>query len=180
MIDPDAKAVVAPELMPGERLLWAGRPQRLPLNALGLMGTVMAGLFVVIGLFVILGALLADGGAFVVVFGCVWTVISGWNLYSFSRMLRGPASQSYALTDRRGIIVETMGRGRWATLGPQDLCSFERSGGSDIGTLSFNDPGIMGMTFQFKPTLPLKSFRNIANPAQVERLIHQTFSGATP
>ena len=179
MSDPDARAVLASELMPGERVLWAGRPQGVPFNSMGVLGTVMGAVFIAIGVVWIIAAI-ATGNTFQVMFMSVWTAIAGWNTYVFSGLLRGPASQSYALTDRRGIVVETMGRGRRATLGPQDLRTFERSGGADVGTLSFGTSSSVDFLFRGRPRLPLDTYHKIPKPADVGRLILETFSGATP
>ena len=194
-IDPDAAHWVAPELMPGETLVWAGRPQRRtwPLSALWITGFSLFWLVLtlpmLVGVFNLPGE--ADSGevlgliprliagAFMAVFPAVGVFMLGTGIVQ----LLSPGRERYALTDRRGLVVSPGvpwvpgGGHRVASLSPDALLNSEKRGNTSIGSISFGGSGKPFSAFASNPWRPpLDTFRKIAALARVEALIHSTFA----
>ena len=195
MIDPDAKALVSPELMPGERLLWAGRPQGRVWTFVGVW-TVGFSLFWLAATLPMLLVFAFGSGEMVdgetppaaarvigFLFALIFSGVGVVTLLMGLRHLQGPTRERYAVTDRRGLIVSPFMGYRSASLSPDALMNSERSGKPSRGSLSFGGRGGMFGTFNANPWKPpLDTFRKIKDPARVQALIHQTFAptGATP
>lgn len=156
MIDSDIRHIVERELVSGEKLLWAGRPMKMPLPwlAIGYL------IFIIIWFIGFLNMFFFGGfseffteepfsvsalpflliPAFIL---CVGLAI----LWGTARLIRRPAKQIYGLTQNRGLIIENKGKGPVHSIRPAELASLTRKGGSDIGTLEFRSPNLM--QFQF-------------------------------
>lgn len=170
----ELKNIVQKEIRSGESVLWVGRPNSMPLNAMGIMGTAMGGLFCIIGTLVFIGALFS-GVVFAAVFMAIWTSIAAWNLYIFSGMLFGPRKQIYAITNKRGIIIENFRKDRVATINPAMISSYEIERHGEEATLRFGEKrGMFFMTMS--PNLPLDTFHRVTDYKNLENLIHCTFA----
>ena len=195
MIDPDAKAAVTPELMPGERLLWAGRPQGRVWTFMGMWLVGFSLFWLALTLPMLLGVVFGmedttDGEEIVfaarivaALFVLAFPAAGVFMLVNGIKHLLGPARERYAVTDRRGLIVSPFMGYRVASLSPDALMNSERSGKPNRGSLSFGGRGGMFGTFYANPWKPpLDTFRKIDDPARVQALIHQTFAptGTTP
>ena len=195
MIDPDAKAAVSPELMPGERLLWAGKPQGRVWTFTGVWLVGFSLFWLAITLPMLFGVIFgmddaADGEEIAVavriiaaLFILAFPAAGVFALVNGIKHLLGPARERYAVTDRRGLVVSPFMGYRAASLSPDTLMNSERSGKPNRGSLSFGGRGGMFGTFYANPWKPpLDTFRKIDDPARVQALIHQTFAptGATP
>ena len=171
MADADIHARIAPYLKPGERVLWAGKPARAPLNGMGLMFVVMGGLFFLIGLGITLASLVTLSP--VALFGMLFAAAGGWNFYCGLRFTAAPARQLYALTDQRALIVETFLGTRVGTLSPAKLCAFATERKGDIGTVRF-EPETSVFAMGPRVSVPLNAFLNIDAVDRVEDLITRT------
>ncbi len=97
MIDPDVSSIIAPHLREGETLRWAGRPQNGPFLKRYLLLIWFLPFFIIIfttGMFAALLPFLIIAGAVFVQLGFHWYVC---------------AKQSYAVTDKRVLIVNKPG-----------------------------------------------------------------------
>ena len=170
MTDPDAHQRIAPYLKPGERVLWAGKPAKAPVNIIGLMLALIGGLFFLIGL----GITVSGLGALspIALFGMGFAFVGGWNLYSGLRFTVAPARQLYALTDQRAVIMETFFGTRVGTLSPAKLCAFTTERKGKFGTIRF-EPETSVFAMGPRVSVPLNAFLNIDAVDRVEDLITQ-------
>ena len=144
MIDPDAKAAVSPELMPGERLLWAGKPG--PLTGFWLwsrwVSCTIGGVVLMMLLPASLSMLweaarsgplsLAVGLAIFALLGALPTLV----MFSVWRMQAMDRSESYALTDKRLLIHEAAWPEQVWSLPREALIWADFSAASPPGTLT--------------------------------------------
>lgn len=149
--------------------MWAGKPAGMPMNPMGLMGTIIGGLFILFGAFFMLSAI-GSGNVFAIVFSLIWCSIVAFHLYTFSGMLLGPSRQVYAITDQRGLIVESSRGTRMASLEPEKLRSFELTRKGKLATFKF---GPSSSPFMMQPTLktPLNAFHLVPDSKTVEKHI---------
>ena len=171
IIDQDLRNLVKPELRAGEKLLWADKPRRFPLNiwtsyflGFSIVWTLMA--------VTITRATGEDSGVVPFnVIGIVFPIIGILFVIAGLFVFISPSKEIYAVTNHRGVILKRFLLRNTLSLSPEKMSNPERRGGSDIGTLNFESgmPRTTGQMF-FR-----KSFKNISNPKQVEDLIYKTF-----
>lgn len=171
IIDQELKDKILPELRAGEKLIWADKPQKFPMNYIGLIYIVFAIVWAII-VVTIIRPLFSNAGALDV--DMVIPVFSYFSVFFFLLgllLLIIPTRETYAVTDQRGLIFWRFPMRRVASLSPETLTNLSRTGKEEIGTLNAESgPPRTPMQMAFK-----KSFKNISNPKQVEDLIYKTF-----
>ena len=194
MIDPKAKDIITPELREGETLLWADKPNRLPLTGASLFQLLFSFIWLLLVLLIIFGVLssieimdseLLPPGlvkelakplvALVFYLPLAFLLIGMMLLLNSVRLLISPLFQVYAVTDQRGIIASTLTPRRVISLSARSFARMERTGSSDIGTLEIasrqGSRNLRAALYQVQ----LDSFHKIRNPKQVEAMIHERF-----
>ncbi len=174
MIDAEIRDIIKQELTTGEKLLWSGAPQKAywpPLLIFYLIfisfWLCLVFVFLVVGLSQLgkepVAALFVAVPGLMFLFGLLFLWIS-------YKALRRPGKQIYGLTNRRGLIIDNYGQGTIRSLGPDDLASLTRKGGSSMGTLQFQGPRFNQFSFDLS-NLSGVAFYNITNPKEVENII---------
>ncbi|NNC37287.1 MAG: hypothetical protein EX271_13695 [Acidimicrobiales bacterium] len=193
-IDEKVRKQVTPELRKGEVLLWADRPNRLPISMSSIFLMLFSFIWLSVVLLIILGVftsiqvaeteIIPPGLvtelakpiialAFYVPF--FFLLIGLMLLLSSVRLLISPLFQVYALTDQRGIIASNLFPRRIISITSHGFERIERTGNDDIGTLEIasrqNRRDLRTAMYQVQ----LDSFQKIKKPKAVERLIHEQF-----
>jgi len=186
MLEASDMGEIKSELRTGERILWSGKPEMPPRTAGHTFQFVFSCIWTLVVVLIFLPAGLVavfggDSGAFgfvfilfvggFIAFG-VWQVIRSFHAY------KSPQFDLYALTDQRGMIVNTYQNKHVTALSPSDLLSSDRSiKRGDIGSLAFG-PAVSSI-FQLQASTfgdkVQKSFKNIRDPKKLEDLIYATF-----
>lgn len=186
IIDKELRDKIQPELMAGEKLLWAGKPAKFPLSFMALYLTAFSVFwtFMVTGIFGVgissefgssnssMGSLNIGFLLFASLFIC-----AGIGMFLVGlKTLISPSREIYAITNQRGIIISPFFRYRMASLSEDCLKNSERKGRPELGTLLFSgkSSGLMGMMMNPYQT-ELNAFRKITDPKKVEDLIYKTF-----
>jgi hypothetical protein len=169
-MDTRLRAIIQPELVSGERLVWAGRPNRLRLAIpWTLFACVWTGL----------AALFSNGnpdgelfGKLAMVIGPVFILFGLWLFVMSVRRALAVGATVYAVTDRRALILSAGAQVR--SFGPQDLGSLHRRG-LKRGDIIFRDaiPRAAGDTAERTGSFTDYGFFGIADPRSVERLIRE-------
>ena len=192
MIDPELRDIIAPELAKGEELLWAGQPQKNPFLYSGIYALVFA--------IVWIGAILyfeyswikgfffpKDGSslsAFSFLFGlavsCLMLLVGYFQLRYAIIHLFGIKKQVYALTSKRGLIVENYWKKRSLSLDKTALSIMHKEIKKSLGTLIFGVPEVLKRKdkhrFNVMHLIRLAPiFYNIENPNEIEALILKHF-----
>ena len=163
------RSVLSSELQSGEKLLWVGSPARFPIYFSTLFPLLWVGGFIVFGLFGLLKTI-SSGSTFGMIFVLIWLSVVATFFYIHLRRLTAPSKQDYALTDRRGIILELQGNKRSGHLSREQLKSYERRQYGGRTTLIFGKPGsATTMAAYLQP--PLDTFHMIDDYPEVEQLI---------
>ena len=153
----------------GERLLWIGSPAKFPIYFSTLFPTLWSAGFVLFGFYTLLSVAFS-GSLFGIIFVLIWLTVVSTFFYIHLRRLTAASKQIYAITDRRGIILELQGSMRVASLSPEQLKSFERRKHGKLATLSFSQTrNAYSMTNYIQP--PLDTFHMIDDHFDVERII---------
>lgn len=171
-----------PELRAGERLLWAGKPASFPLNPGAVFLAGFLTLWTAMAVFMS-GMFMSQQGdiplpfsAVPFVFVCIGSLAL---LFSFKGLI-APSRQIYAITDQRGIIISPFLGRSIASLNADILLNSVRKGSGDKGTLFFGPQISMFNNQSFDALkVQLNAFHNIKNAAEIESLIHKTFSPKT-
>ena len=197
MIDEDVRDIVALELQPDEKLLWADKPARFPISVAGLYNLVFSIIWCVIVFSVFNGVIFGmyefffgspditpkefhevelskSTVLYVLAFVSIFVGIGFLNLFWGVKMTIGPSKQIYAVTTKRVIIFDRFLSRRIASIRTEQLGQSECLGTERIGTLSFGGGGFNLFTTPVWKT-PLDQFHKIKNPREVESLIHKTF-----
>ena len=196
MINEDVRYMIEAELGEGEEVLWTDRPDGLYISTSALYGLVISIFWVGIT------ALLFGGGVFAIftddgnpdnamlsfyrnsadfrnIFWLMTVTFTGVSVYLVlytSYLLISPSREKYAVTNLRGIIIRPFIRYRIINLSPDQLKSFERTGGPDYGTLTFKSKIKTVLSLLTKShQKDVTAFHKIRNPKQVENLIYKTF-----
>ena len=194
MIDPKAKDIIERELRGGEALLWADKPNRLPLTGASLFQLLFSFIWLLLVLLIIFGVLssiqimdseLLPPGlikelakpviALVFYLPLAFLLIGLMLLLNSVRLLISPLFQVYAITDQRGIIASTLWPRRVISLTRRSFERMERTGGAAVGTLEIasrqGSRNLRAALYQVQ----LDSFHKIRDPKAVEALIHEQF-----
>lgn len=199
-IDTKVQKRIVPELRDGETLLWADRPNRLPISTGSVFLLLFSFIWLSVVLLIIFGVLtsiqvvendIIPPGlvtelakpvvalAFYVPF--FFLLVGLMLLLSSVRLLISPLFQVYAITDQRGIIASNLFPRRIISITEHGFARIERTGSEDIGTLEIADKQNKRDLRTAIYQVQLDSFQKIKNPKAVEALIHQQFisHGAT-
>ncbi len=198
MIDPELRETIAPELAEGEELLWAGRPQEHPFLLFGIYALLYAIVWIGAILYVdyiwIKGFFFPkDGSSLSTLSFFIGLVVSGFLLLLGCFQLKqgildlfGSRQQIYAVTSKRGLIVENFWKQRSLSLDRTALSIMHKDKKKSLGTLTFGLPEILKKKhkerFSFMHPIRLAPiFYNVENPEQVEALIleHFQFRGSS-
>ncbi len=194
MINPRARDIITPQLREGETLLWADKPNRLPLTGASLFQLVFSFIWLLLVLLIVFGVLssiqimdseLLPPGlvkelakplvALVFYLPLAFLLIGLMLLLNSIRLLISPLFQVYAITDQRGIIATTLAPRRTISLTRRSFERMERTGGTDVGTLEIasrqGSRNLRAALYQVQ----LDSFHKIRDPKKVEALIHERF-----
>jgi hypothetical protein len=183
-MDTRLRAIIQPELVSGERLVWAGRPNRLRLAWLRGGKTALFAipwtLFACVwtGLAALFSGGNPDGelfGKLAMVIGPVFILFGLWLFVMSVRRALAVGATVYAVTDRRALILTAGARVR--SFGPQDLGSLHRRG-LKRGDIIFRDaiPRAAGDNAEHTGSFTDYGFFGIADPRSVERLIRERIS----
>jgi hypothetical protein len=193
-IDETVRTRIAPELREGETLLWADKPNRLPISTGSVFLMLFAFIWLSIVLLIIFGVLtsiqVAENDiippglvtelakpvvalAFYVPF--FFLLVGVMLLLSSIRLLISPLFQVYAITDQRGLIASNLFPRRIISITEHGFARIERTGNDKIGNLEIADKQNRRDLRTAIYQVQLDSFQKIKNPKQVEALIHQTF-----
>ncbi|MEP3889827.1 MAG: hypothetical protein ABJN69_05120 [Hellea sp.] len=202
MINEDVRHIVEVELQPNEKLLWADKPAKFPISFMGIYVLLFSIVWCVI-VFSLFGAALfggfegsaelpdtaaeefknaevsasaaAIGGIMGLAFVSIFVGAGLFNLFWGLKMTIGPAKQLYAITTHRIVIFDRFLSSRVASIQPEQIGQFERSGNERIGSLSFGESGFNMFAMNAMWKTPLNKFQKISNPREVEALIRKTF-----
>jgi len=193
-IDEKVRLQVTPELRDGETLLWADRPNKLPISVASIFLMLFSFIWLSIVLLIIFGfvtsiqvsendiippGLVTELAkpvvalAFYVPF--FFLLVGLMLLLSSIRLLISPLFQVYAITDQRGIIASNLFPRRIISITEHGFARVERTGNDDIGTLEIADKQNRRDLRTAMYQVQLDSFQKVKNPKAVEALIHRQF-----
>ncbi len=188
MIEPELRDIIEPELAEGEELLWAGRPQKHPFLFYGIYALVFAMVWIGAILYTVFiwikgfffskdGSLLSTldfligltVSSFMLLFGYFLLRYAIIHVFAFKK-------QVYALTSKRGLILENHLKKRSLSFDQTALSVMHRDIQKSPGTLFFGFPVVLKKKVKDRLTLihPFRLmpiFYNVENPDQLEALI---------
>ncbi len=158
------------QLLPGERLLWSGRPRRwMPVRWPEIKRLLVVLLWTLIPAGIVIRWWLPQGQSIplvFVVFGLIWLMVVGWMLMvNLIQRIRGRPPTWYALTTYRAITVQRLGRRTQVSSLMLDLQA------SISFTVEADNRGEVGFGFAH-------SFADISDPAAVHDLALQAIHAA--
>ena len=193
-IDENVRKQVTPELREGEELLWADRPNRLPISIASIFLMLFSFIWLSVVLLIIFGVftsiqvaendiippgLVTELAKPVIALAfyvpLFFLLIGLMLLLSSVRLLISPLFQVYAITDQRGIIASNLFPRRIISITEHGFARVERTGNDDIGTLEIADKQNRRDLRTAMYQVQLDSFQEIKKPNAVETLIHQQF-----
>jgi hypothetical protein len=193
-IDTKVQKRIEPELRDGEILLWADRPNRLPISTGSVFLLLFSFIWLSVVLLIIFGVLtsiqvvendiippglvteLAKPLVALAFYVPLFFLLVGFMLMlSAVRLLISPLFQVYAITDQRGIIASNLFPRRVISITEHGFARIERTGNEDIGTLEIADKQNKRDLRTAIYQVQLDSFQKIKNPKAVEALIHTQF-----
>ena len=193
-IDKAVQARITPELREGETLLWADKPNRLPISIASIFLMLFSFIWLSVVLLIIFGVLtsiqVADNDiippglvtelakplvALAFYVPLFFLLVGLMLLFSSIRLLISPLFQVYAITDQRGIIASNLYPRRIISITEHGFARVERTGNDKIGTLEIADKQNRRDLRTAMYQVQLDSFQKIKNPKAVEALIHKQF-----
>lgn len=193
-IDENVRTRITPELRVGEKLLWADKPNRLPISFSSVFLILFSFIWLSVVLLIIFGVLtsiqvaehnMIPAGlvtelakpvvalAFYVPF--FFLLVGLMLLLSSIRLLISPLFQIYAITDQRGIIASNLFPRRIISITDHGFARIERTGNAEIGTLEIADKQNRRDLRTAIYQVQLDSFKKIKKPKAVEALIQKQF-----
>lgn len=149
----DAAAIIADYIVPGEQLLWAGRPkQGFALRGWDVVHIPLGLLMAIVGTAITFVQIRNSTDSFAICFMLVWTVGAYWAAFGrFFNDARKRARTYYALTNFRVMVISANGSThvRAMQLITLEKITFtKRSDGT--GTIEFNRPSFKSFQYQFE------------------------------
>jgi len=188
------RARIMPELRDGENLLWADKPNKLPISVASIFLMLFSFIWLSIVLLIIFGVVtsIQISNSDIIPPGLVtelakpvvalafyvpffFLLVGLMLLLSSVRLLISPLFQVYAITDQRGIIASNLFPRRIISITEHGFARIERTGNDDIGTLEIADKQNRRDLRTAIYQVQLDSFQKIKNPKAVEALIHRQF-----
>ena len=182
----EASTIIATHLLPGERLLWAGRPkQGFALRGWDILYLPMSISMVIIGSVLTVYEFQTGNDSGVLLFVTIWTV--GAFYFAFGRFLVDKWKRSntyYALTNERAIILTNKRSPSVQSVSLTTLKEITATRRADgTGTIEFDRPSFLsfrgqfdagrGASWPFYNDLITPAFEMIAAPFEVRELTLQ-------